>query len=56
MYVYFFVINKPHPDYENMEPEYILLASDLFEKFRENRSGAENKFNGELIQGANGPA
>ena len=49
-YVYQYVINKPHPDYENLEPEYTLLASDLFEKYRNDRSKAEERYNGKMIQ------
>ena len=49
-YVYYFIINKPHPDYEKMEPEFIFLASDLFERYRYDRSNSENRFNGKVIQ------
>lgn len=50
LYVYTFIINKPHPDYENMEPAYVMLAADLFESYRHNRIASENKYNGQVIQ------
>lgn len=48
--VFKFVINKPHPDYEKMEPEYVLLAADIFEKYTGNRSSAEELYNGKVVQ------
>ena len=50
VYLYIFVINKPHPDYEKMDPEYVMLASDLFDSYRTYRADSEEKFNGRVIQ------
>lgn len=50
LYVYVFVINKPHPDYRNMDPEYVMLAADLFEQFRNDRQHAEQEYNGRMVQ------
>jgi len=49
-YVYEYVINKPHPDYEKIEPVYIILAADLFDSYRDDRLAAEKKYNGQIIQ------
>ncbi|MCF8304778.1 MAG: OB-fold putative lipoprotein [Bacteroidales bacterium] len=48
--VYFFLYNKPHPDYAEEKPEYKLEAQELFEAFTGNRKQAEKKYNGKIIQ------
>lgn len=48
--VYEFVINKSHPDYENLEPDYIVSAEQLYNDFVSDRSAAEQKYNGKMIQ------
>ena len=49
-YIYQFVINKSHPDYERIPPAYIMLASDLFESYRNDRANSEENYNGQIIQ------
>lgn len=48
--VYFFVINKPHPDYDKAEAEYSLQAADLFESYQEDRKLAGEKYNGKVVE------
>ena len=48
--VFRFVINKPHPDYEKIEPAYVLLAVDLFESYAGDRATAEGLYNGKIVQ------
>ena len=47
--VFKFVINKPHQDYENTRPAFILSASDLFNSFLTDRPTAEAKYNGQVV-------
>lgn len=47
---YKFVYNKPHPDYANLKADHSLEAADLFRSFRENRTEAEQKYNGEMVE------
>lgn len=46
---YWFVINKPHPDYEALEPDFQLNAIELYEDFTIDRTLSENKYNGKMI-------
>ena len=50
IYVYSFVINKSHPDYRNMKPEYVMLAHDMFENYKNDRISAESVYNGKMVQ------
>lgn len=47
--VYFFVYNKPHPDYEKAKPAHILSAFELFDGYRTDRQQAEEKYNGKVV-------
>jgi len=46
---YFFVYNKPHPDYEKAEAAYTLPAQELYSAFITNKTDAEKKFNGQVV-------
>lgn len=48
-FVYKFIYNKPHPDFEKARPEFIISATDLFDKYTGSRSVAESKYNGTMI-------
>ncbi len=48
--VYFFVYNKPHPDFEKAKPEFTINASGLYQAFRTDPDAAAQKFNGKVIQ------
>lgn len=47
---YKFVYNKPHPDFEKIEPAFILGANELFTDFIESRQESEQKYNGTVVQ------
>lgn len=46
---YFFVYNKPHPDYLKKKPEFTLTASALHEAYRNDASAASTKYNGKML-------
>jgi hypothetical protein len=48
--VYFFIINKPHPDFEKMSPQYSLVGQELFNSYKTHKAVAESKFNGKLLE------
>ena len=47
---YFFVYNKPHANYEKMDADFSLNASDLFNEFKTNKSVAEPKYPGKVVE------
>lgn len=47
--VYLYV-NKPHPDYAGLEPDYTLRAESLYYEFKENPESAAAKYNGKMIK------
>ena len=47
-YVYFFMYNKSHPDYENMPVEVTISAQDIFLQCREDAKAAD--YTGKMIQ------
>ena len=48
--VYHFVINKPHPDYENLKADYSLSAGDLYQQFSADEKKAGQMYNGKVIE------
>ena len=48
--VYKYIYNKPHPDYEKAKPAYILNAKALYDEFKSNKTAANEKYNGKVIQ------
>jgi hypothetical protein len=48
--VYFFVINKSHPDYEKEKPAFTLKASELFEQYRADETAANEKYIDQIVQ------
>jgi hypothetical protein len=48
--IYFFVINKPHPDYEKEQAAFTLKANELFEQYRADKTGANEKYTGQVLQ------
>jgi hypothetical protein len=48
--VYFFVYNKPHPDYENLKPDFVINAEDLYKSFMIDKTGSEKIYNGKVLQ------
>jgi hypothetical protein len=49
VWVYVYVYNKSHPDYEKMKPDYTLSASELYNSFKANTTGSGKKFNGKIL-------
>jgi len=49
LYTWFFVYNKPHPNYEKLEAEYHYNPEILFEEYRTNKSSADEKCTGKMI-------
>ena len=49
-YVYKYVYNKPHPDFEKMTPAYSIPAADLYNTFKANKTASEKKYNGQVIE------
>lgn len=47
VYVWFYVYNKPHTDYENKPPDYIMTAKELYDRFVENPN---LNYTGKVIQ------
>ncbi|MEI6884236.1 MAG: hypothetical protein WCO02_07100 [Bacteroidota bacterium] len=47
--VFYFMYNKPHPDYEKMEAAYTLPANELFSAYTANKAEAGKKYNGQVI-------
>jgi hypothetical protein len=50
LYVWFFVYNKPHRDYEKAEPDHILAAEELFDAYRNDKDRADSLYTGMVIQ------
>jgi hypothetical protein len=48
-FVFYFLYNKPQPDYEKIEAAYTLDASDLYKAFTANKNDAGTKFNGQVL-------
>jgi len=54
LYVWFFVYNKPHRDYEKADPDQILAAEELFFQYRHDKALADSLYTGMVVQ-INGP-
>jgi uncharacterized membrane protein len=50
VYIYIFVYNKPHEDYEKASPDFELTAEELYQAFITDRSEAESLYNGKVLQ------
>ena len=48
--VYIFVYNKPHPDYENLKPQFSLTAQALYDEFKADKGTAGQKYNGKMVE------
>ncbi len=47
--VYFFIYNKPHPNYELMDAAYSVTVADFYNAYTSNKTEAGNKYNGKVI-------
>ncbi len=50
LYIWFYVINKPHRDYEKAEPDHVLAAEQLFEQYRHDKVIADSLYTGMVLQ------
>ncbi len=50
LYVWFFVYNKAHRDYEKAKPDQVLAAEDLFNKYGNDRALADSLYTGMVVQ------
>jgi len=48
VYVWFFVYNKPHRDYEEAKADYVLSAKECFANYNENNGAID--YNGKVLQ------
>jgi hypothetical protein len=47
--VYFFIYNKPHPNYETMDAAYSIAAEDLYKAYSSGKTEAGKKYDGKVI-------
>ncbi|MFN3554583.1 MAG: OB-fold protein [Bacteroidales bacterium] len=47
--LYFLVYNKPHPDFEKAQPQWVVSAEALFLSFVEDETAAHNRYTGQVI-------
>lgn len=47
---YKFIYNKPHTNYEKAKPDFSLTCQEIFSDYQNNRSVAEQKFNGKVVE------
>jgi len=48
--VYKLVYNKPHPDYEKEKAVYTLMAKDLYDQYKMDKTAADTKYTGKVIE------
>ena len=48
--IYHFVINKPHPDFEKIKPDYSLNAGAFYKEFKTSKENANKLYNGKVIE------
>lgn len=50
VYVWFFVYNKPHRDYEKADPDQIVACEELFLQYRNDKALADSLYTGKVLQ------
>lgn len=50
VYVWFFVYNKPHRDFEQARPDHTLAADELFYQYYNHKSRADSLYTGMVLQ------
>jgi len=48
-FIFHFVINKPHPDFEKIKPDYSLNAGSFYNEFKTSKENASRLYNGKVI-------
>jgi len=46
---YFFIYNKPQPNYEKADAQYTMPARDLFREFVQNKAQADSLYTGKVV-------
>lgn len=49
-FVYIFIYNKPHPDYENLKADYSMPAIKLFKAYTFDQKGSDKLYLGRMIE------
>ena len=47
---YHFVINKPHPNFEKIKPDYSLNAGAFYNEFKTSKENAQKLYSGKVIE------
>lgn len=50
VYIWFFVYNKPHRDYENASADYSIEAIDCYQNFTSQFDGSEDMYTGKILE------
>ena len=50
LYVWFFVYNKPHVNYEKATPDYVMEGHEVFYQYRNNKALADSLYTGKVLQ------
>ncbi|MEI6576635.1 MAG: hypothetical protein WCO63_10700 [Bacteroidota bacterium] len=50
VYVYFFMFNKAHTDFEKAKAEYSLKSEELYKSYKTDTATANPKFNGKVLE------
>lgn len=50
LYIWFYVVNKPHRDYEKANPDHVVAAEELFFQFRHDKALADSLYTGMVVQ------
>lgn len=48
--MYFFVYNKPHPDYENLKADFSVSAEQLYKEYSTENMITSEKYNGKTLE------
>jgi hypothetical protein len=48
--IYHFIINKPHPNFEKIKPDYTLNAGAFYNEFKTTKDNASKLYNGKVIE------
>lgn len=56
VYIWFFVYNKPHRDYEKASVDFSIEAVDCYREFASNAGGVQNIYTGKILEISGTPA
>ncbi len=49
-YMWFFVYNKPHKDFEKANPDYVISAAECYNHYAKNKNTEEKNYTGKVLQ------